>query len=66
MRVVLLALLLAGCAGGAETGGSLRATTEALGAYASESSDIGVVLFSALKKTGVDDVTSQLWGWAHP
>ena len=44
---------------------SLRATTEALGAYASESSDIGVVLFSALKKTGLDDVTSQLYGWAH-
>jgi GTP-binding protein len=49
-----------------EADASLRATTEALGAYASESSDIGVVLFSALKKTGVDDVTRQLWGWAHP
>lgn len=44
---------------------SLNATTAALGAYASEESDIGVALFSALKKTGVDDALQTLYRWAH-
>jgi GTP-binding protein len=48
-----------------EADASLRATTEALGAYSSDEADIGVVLFSALKKTGVDDVLQTLHGWAH-
>ncbi|HVK33864.1 MAG TPA: ribosome biogenesis GTP-binding protein YihA/YsxC [Burkholderiaceae bacterium] len=49
-----------------EADASLRATTEALGAYSGEASDIGVCLFSALKKTGVDDALLTLHGWAHP
>lgn len=49
-----------------EADASLRATTEALAAYASEESDIGVALFSALKKTGVEDALSTLYGWTHP
>jgi GTP-binding protein len=48
-----------------EADASLRATTEALGPYSSDEADIGVVLFSALKKTGVDDVLLTLHGWAH-
>lgn len=49
-----------------EADASLRATTEALGAYTSDEADIGVALFSALKKTGVGDVVQTLYGWAHP
>jgi GTP-binding protein len=49
-----------------EADASLRATTEALGDYSGEASDIGVCLFSALKKTGVDDALQTLYGWAHP
>ena len=43
----------------------LRRVTESLGAYATEESDVGVVLFSALKKTGVEDVAQVLHGWCH-
>jgi GTP-binding protein len=43
----------------------LRATSDALAGYSSESADIGVVLFSASKRTGLDDVASTLWGWVH-
>ena len=49
-----------------EQDASLKATTEALGAYSSEESDIGVTLFSALKKTGLDDVALALHSWVHP
>lgn len=49
-----------------EADASLRATTEALGAYTSDEADVGVALFSALKKTGVEDVMQTLYGWAHP
>jgi GTP-binding protein len=45
---------------------SLNATIEALGAYASDEADLGVVLFSALKSTGLDDLAQTLYGWAHP
>jgi GTP-binding protein len=48
-----------------EADASLRATTEALGAYASESADIGITLFSALKRTGLDDVAMTLRGWVQ-
>jgi GTP-binding protein len=46
-----------------EAQASLNATTAALGAYASEDSDIGVTLFSALKRTGLDEVACTLRGW---
>jgi len=44
---------------------SLNATIDALGAYASDEADLGVVLFSALKSTGLEDVARTLYGWAH-
>ena len=37
--------------------------TEALGAYATEESDVGVLLFSALKKSGVADLAHTLRQW---
>jgi GTP-binding protein len=36
-----------------------------LGEFGGEKADIGVTLFSALKKTGVDDAALALHGWAH-
>jgi GTP-binding protein len=42
---------------------SLNATTAALGAYSSDEADIGITLFSALKRTGVEDVALTLRGW---
>jgi GTP-binding protein len=48
-----------------EANASLQATTAALGAYASDAADIGVTLFSALKRTGLDDVAAALHGWVH-
>jgi GTP-binding protein len=48
-----------------EADASLRATTEALGAYSSDDADVGVALFSALKKTGLEDVAETLYGWVH-
>lgn len=49
-----------------EAAASLEATSAALGEFASESSDIGVVLFSALTRGGLDDVATALYGWIHP
>jgi GTP-binding protein len=48
-----------------EAGASLRGVTQDLGALASENADIGVALFSALKRTGVDDVSITLHEWVH-
>ena len=48
-----------------EANASLQAATAALGAYAGESADIGVALFSALNKSGVDDAVQTLYGWVH-
>lgn len=44
---------------------ALQAATAALGAYAGDSADIGVALFSALKKSGVEDAVQTLHGWVH-
>jgi GTP-binding protein len=44
---------------------SLQATVAALGAYASDDAQIGVALFSALKRTGVDDAALTLHAWVH-
>jgi GTP-binding protein len=49
-----------------EADASLNATMAALGDYASEEADIGVTLFSALKRTGLEDAAQTLYGWAHP
>lgn len=44
---------------------ALRAAQEALGEFASQASDVGVGLFSALNRQGLDDVASTLWAWTH-
>jgi GTP-binding protein len=44
----------------------LRATGDSLGVLATEAADIGVALFSALKRTGVADVATTLREWVHP
>ncbi|HMM84784.1 ribosome biogenesis GTP-binding protein YihA/YsxC [Azohydromonas sp.] len=48
-----------------EADAALRAATEALGEIASEHADIGVALFSALARSGVDDVATTLHGWTR-
>jgi GTP-binding protein len=48
-----------------EADAALRSTSAALGELATESSDIGVALFSALTRAGVDDVAVTLHGWVH-
>ena len=42
---------------------ALASAQEALGGLATEEADIGVTLFSALKRTGVDDAATVLRGW---
>jgi GTP-binding protein len=44
---------------------SLRTVSHALESMASEDADIGVTLFSALKHTGVGDVTATLRAWVR-
>lgn len=46
-----------------EAQAALAQATEALGPYATDESDVGIVLFSALKKSGVDDVAQALHSW---
>ena len=46
-----------------EAQAALAKATEALGAYATEESDVGVLLFSALKKSGVTDLAHTLRHW---
>lgn len=48
-----------------EADAALRAATEALGENASEHADIGVALFSALARSGIDDVATTLHGWTR-
>jgi GTP-binding protein len=45
---------------------ALASAQELLGAMAGENTDIGVTLFSALSRRGVDDVAEVLHGWTHP
>jgi len=49
-----------------EADAALAAMRVLLGEYGTEKSDIGVTLFSALKKTGIEDAALALHGWAHP
>lgn len=49
-----------------EADASLRAATEVLAELATDHSDVSITLFSALKKSGVDDAAQTLHGWAHP
>jgi GTP-binding protein len=49
-----------------EADAALRAAGDALQPLATDHADVGVTLFSALKKTGVDDAACVLHAWAHP
>lgn len=49
-----------------EAQAALGAAQEALGALATDASDIGVTLFSALERRGVADVAVALRHWVHP
>jgi GTP-binding protein len=49
-----------------ESDAALRAAGEDLATLATDHSDVSVSLFSALKKTGVDDAAQTLHAWAHP
>ena len=44
---------------------AVRAATETLADLSTDDADIGVLLFSALSKTGVDDAASSLHAWVH-
>jgi GTP-binding protein len=48
-----------------EADASLRAATEVLADVATDHSDVNITLFSALKKSGVEDAAQILHGWAH-
>ncbi len=44
---------------------AVRAATETLAALSTDDADIGVTLFSALNKRGVDDAALTLYHWVH-
>lgn len=50
----------------AEGQAALRQVQDVLAGVASENSDIGVALFSALSRQGLEDVACTLHGWIHP
>jgi GTP-binding protein len=49
----------------AEASAALRQVQSPLAEFATTEADIGIALFSALKKTGVGDTARTLYGWAH-
>ncbi len=42
-----------------------RAAQDALGDYVTDEADVGLVLFSGLRRTGLDDLATTLHGWVH-
>ncbi|UXH80803.1 ribosome biogenesis GTP-binding protein YihA/YsxC [Roseateles amylovorans] len=48
-----------------EGAAALAKVQQELGVLATEDSDIGVTLFSALSKQGLEDVAEQIYDWAH-
>jgi GTP-binding protein len=48
-----------------EADAALRAAAQVLAELSTDDADIGVVLFSALSKSGVDDAAATLSGWVH-
>ena len=48
-----------------ESAEALRAAQEVLGELATDEADLGIALFSALKKSGVGDAALVLHGWTH-
>ncbi len=49
-----------------EAAAALQAAQQPLGEIAGEASDIGVTLFSALSRDGLDDLAETVHGWVHP
>ena len=49
-----------------ECAAALRAAQALLGEAGGEGADIGVTLFSALDRRGLDDAAMALYAWAHP
>jgi GTP-binding protein len=49
----------------AEATAALAGAQALLGEIATDEADVGVALFSALKKSGVDDAAKVLYGWVH-
>lgn len=43
-----------------------RGAQQVLSDMATESADIGLLLFSALSRQGLEDAATQLWDWVHP
>ena len=50
----------------AEANAALAGAQSMLGEIATDEADVGVALFSALKKSGVADAATVLHGWVHP
>jgi GTP-binding protein len=48
-----------------EADAAVRAATETLADLSTDDADIGVLLFSALNRTGVDDAATALYTWVH-
>jgi GTP-binding protein len=45
---------------------AVAAAQEVLGEFVTEDSDIGVTLFSSLRRVGIEDVAEQIMGWRAP
>ncbi|HWP20370.1 MAG TPA: ribosome biogenesis GTP-binding protein YihA/YsxC [Burkholderiaceae bacterium] len=45
---------------------ALRAAEEAVGEFVTDEADVGLLLFSAPERRGLDDLALTLHGWAHP
>jgi len=46
-----------------DQGLAVAAAQDVLGDYVTEASDIAVVLFSSLRRVGIEDVAEQMIGW---
>jgi GTP-binding protein len=49
----------------AESNAALESAQAVLGELATDEADVGVALFSALKKSGIDDAAKVLYSWVH-
>ena len=49
-----------------ESNAALASAREVLGPWTTDQADVGVALFSALKRVGVGDTAHALYGWVHP
>jgi GTP-binding protein len=48
-----------------ESAEALRAAQDTLGPYVTDEADVSLVLFSGLRRTGLDDLATTLHGWVH-